>query len=167
MATTSLLLPELVFLSPQTTHKHWLSLSKPSLSINRRYGLSLRTRIRAATKEEGVVVDERERKLIKELNGNGAAGAQYSVSEERRYSNGGVGVAEKESENGRLVKYVNGNGAAATVAAELVVEEAQNSAAKEDGRKRRVEEIGKEDAWFKQSGQEQIEVKKKKKLLLV
>lgn len=158
MATTSLLLPELVFLSPQTTHKHRLSLSKPSLSINRRYGLSLRTRIRAATKEEGVVVDERERKLIKELNGNGAAGARYSVSEERRYSNGGVGVAEKESENGRLVKYVNGNGAAATVAAEVVVEEAQNSAAKEDGRKRRVEEIGKEDAWFKQSGQEQIEV---------
>lgn len=158
MATTSLLLPELVFLSPQTTHKHRLSLSKPSLSINRRYGLSLRTRIRAATKEEGVVVDERERKLIKELNGNGAAGARYSVSEERRYSNGGVGVAEKESENGRLVKYVNGNGAGATVAAEVVVEEAQNSAAKEDGRKRRVEEIGKEDAWFKQSGQEQIEV---------
>lgn len=158
MATTSLLLPELVFLSPQTTHKHRLSLSKPSLSINRRYGLSLRTRIRAATKEEGVVVDERERKLIKELNGNGAAGARYSVSEERRYLNGGVGVAEKESENGRLVKYVNGNGAAATVAAEVVVEEAQNSAAKEDGRKRRVEEIGKEDAWFKQSGQEQIEV---------
>lgn len=158
MATTSLLLPELVFLSPQTTHKHRLSLSKPSLSINRRYGLSLRTRIRAATKEEGVVVDERERKLIKELNGNGAAGARYSVSEERRYLNGGVGVAEKESENGRLVKYVNGNGAGATVAAEVVVEEAQNSAAKEDGRKRRVEEIGKEDAWFKQSGQEQIEV---------
>ncbi|GMY11266.1 protein ACTIVITY OF BC1 COMPLEX KINASE 8, chloroplastic [Fagus crenata] len=158
MATTSLLLPELVFLSPQTTHKHRLSLSKPSLSINRRYGLSLRTRIRAAAKEEGVVVEERERKLIKELNGNGAAGARYSVSEERRYLNGGVGVAEKESENGRLVKYVNGNGAAATVAAEVVVEEAQNSAAKEDGRKRRVEEIGKEDAWFKQSGQEQIEV---------
>lgn len=151
MATTSLLLPELLFLSPQSTLKRRVSLSKPSsLSRNLRYGcVSVRTcRIRAL-KEEGravVEVDERESKLIKELNGNNGAAATTRY-EERRYSNGAAVV---ESENGSLVKYVNGNGVAAPSAAEVV----EDSAAKEDGRKRRLEEIGKEDAWFKQAGKE-------------
>jgi hypothetical protein len=63
--------------------------------------------------EEGVAVEERERRLVKELNGNGAAsGSRYGA-----YSNGGVGVSE--SENGSLVKYVNGNGVAAEVVLEV------------------------------------------------
>lgn len=153
MATTSLLLPELLFLSPQATFKRRVFLSKPSsLSRNLRHGcVSVRTRTRRirALKEEGsavVEVDERESKLIKELNGNNGA-ATTTRYEERRYSNG---VAAVESENGSLVKYVNGNGVAAPAAAEVV----EDSAAKEDGRKRRLEEIGKEDAWFKQAGKE-------------
>ena len=98
-----------------------------------------------------MAVEERERRLIKELNGNGAASgssSRYGV-----YSNGGVGVSE--SENGSLVKYVKGNGVAA---AEVVVE-VEDPAAKEAGRKRRVEEIGKEDAWFKRAEGESVEVK--------
>ncbi|KAG6717302.1 hypothetical protein I3842_04G091800 [Carya illinoinensis] len=151
----SLTLPELIFLSPQTTPKHRLFLSHISVSRNLRCRPSFRNRIRAVS-EEGLLVEERERQLIKELkNGNGAASAAtgdtgYDVSTEL-YSNGIVGVSERES--GSLVKYVNGNGVAT---AELVEEE--DTVSKEDGRKRRIEEIGKEDAWFKGSGKESIEV---------
>lgn len=158
MATTSLLLPELLFLSPQATLKRRVFLSKPSSSLSRNltHGcVSVRTRTRRirALKEEGsavVEVDERESKLIKELNGNNGA-ATTTRYEERRYSNGvAAAAAAVESENGSLGKYVNGNGVAAPAAAEVV----EDSAAKEDGRKRRLEEIGKEDAWFKQAGNE-------------
>lgn len=159
MATASLLLPELLFLSPQATLKRRVFLSKPSSSLSRNltHGcVSVRTRTRRirALKEEGsavVEVDERESKLIKELNGNNGA-ATTTRYEERRYSNGvAAAAAAVESENGSLGKYVNGNGVAAPAAAAEVVED---SAAKEDGRKRRLEEIGKEDAWFKQAGKE-------------
>lgn len=158
MATASLLLPELLFLSPQATLKRRVFLSKPSSSLSRNltHGcVSVRTRTRRirALKEEGsavVEVDERESKLIKELNGNNGA-ATTTRYEERRYSNGvAAAAAAVESENGSLGKYVNGNGVAALAAAEVV----EDSAAKEDGRKRRLEEIGKEDAWFKQAGKE-------------
>lgn len=158
MATASLLLPELLFLSPQATLKRRVFLSKPSSSLSRNltHGcVSVRTRTRRirALKEEGsavVEVDERESKLIKELNGNNGA-ATTTRYEERRYSNGvAAAAAAVESENGSLGKYVNGNGVAAPAAAEVV----EDSAAKEDGRKRRLEEIGKEDAWFKQAGKE-------------
>ncbi|XP_059431726.1 protein ACTIVITY OF BC1 COMPLEX KINASE 8, chloroplastic [Corylus avellana] len=146
---TSLLLPELIFLSPITVPQRRLCFSKHSLCRSRRHSLAVRTRIRAVN-EEGVAVEERERRVIKELNGNGAASGsslRYGV-----YSNGGVGVSE--SENGSLVKYVNGNGVAA---AEVVVE-VEDPVAKEVGRKRRVEEIGKEDAWFKRAEGESVEV---------
>lgn len=158
MATASLLLPELLFLSPQATLKRRVFLSRPSSSLSRNltHGcVSVRTRTRRirALKEEGsavVEVDERESKLIKELNGNNGA-ATTTRYEERRYSNGvAAAAAAVESENGSLGKYVNGNGVAAPAAAEVV----EDSAAKEDGRKRRLEEIGKEDAWFKQAGNE-------------
>lgn len=160
MATASLLLPELLFLSPQATLKRRVFLSRPSSSLSRNltHGcVSVRTRTRTrrirALKEEGsavVEVDERESKLIKELNGNNGA-ATTTRYEERRYSNGvAAAAAAVESENGSLGKYVNGNGVAAPAAAEVV----EDSAAKEDGRKRRLEEIGKEDAWFKQAGKE-------------
>jgi len=94
----------------------------------------LPTRIRAL-KEEGALVEERVVSDVK-WSGNGSVvnGSNGSV---RGYVNG--------SGNGSLVKYVNGNG----VAAER----------KEVGRKKRLEEIGKEDAWFKQNGEPQVEVR--------
>ena len=174
---SSVLIPELTFLSPQSTPRRSFSLSRNSLSRlslsrNRSCNFRLRTRIRAV-KEDGVVVEERDSKLIKEVNGvglsgNGTAstsgdgngnGYAYNGSVEK-YFNGGVSVLESGNgagpTNGSLVEYVNGNG----VAAVEVVTEVRESEAEvaEEGRKKRIEEIGKEDAWFKQSGEQKVEV---------
>ncbi|XP_030496214.2 protein ACTIVITY OF BC1 COMPLEX KINASE 8, chloroplastic [Cannabis sativa] len=171
MASSSIAIPDLTFLSPQLTHTHRRSvyLSKNSLfrlSLSKHSGCNFRTRIKAV-KEDGVVVDEKRSEFIKEvngagLNGNGAAGTNgngyaYNGSVER-YSNGGVSVLESgngAATNGTLAKYVNGNGVAAEVAAEV-----KDAEVAEEGRKKRIEEIGKEDAWFKQSGsgQQKVEV---------
>ncbi|RWR84048.1 UbiB domain-containing protein [Cinnamomum micranthum f. kanehirae] len=76
-------------------------------------------------------------------NGNGS-GFGYSGSVEA--SNGSLKgfLNGNGASNGSLVKYVNGNGAA------KMPEEVK--------RKKTVEEIGQEDAWFKQGGKEKIEV---------
>lgn len=154
-------LPELTFLSPQPTPKRRLNLSRFSFSSKQyKNTLLLRTRVRAI-REESLVIEERERELLKKVNGNGAASASNSNgyglngSLIGSSSNGGVTVVEsdKEVSNGSLVKYVNGSGVAA--AETVVKEEAELS---EDGRKKRIEEIGKEDAWFKRANQQQVEV---------
>ncbi|XP_023543831.1 protein ACTIVITY OF BC1 COMPLEX KINASE 8, chloroplastic-like isoform X1 [Cucurbita pepo subsp. pepo] len=158
----SLPLPELVFISP----KRLLSSSSPSSSLNRipfsrscRLSVLLRTKVRAV-RENGVVAEGRENQLSKEVNGYGLGsnGAAYSANGSYRdngWVNGGVTVVESESggSNGTLVKYVNGNGVAATVVGEI-----QASKSMEEGRKKRIEEIGKEEAWFKRSDQQQVEV---------
>ncbi|XVF17149.1 hypothetical protein REPUB_Repub10bG0094500 [Reevesia pubescens] len=160
----SLPLQELHFLAPRTTSKHRFYLSRyssffrVSLTANNhlRNGVVSRSPIRAL-KEEGVANEEREQEFIKEvngrfeLNGNGSA-SKYKYN--NGYTNGGVGVVESEN-NGSLVKYVNGNGNGA-VAAVVVVEE--EGVVSEEARKKKVEEIGKEEAWFKRSTQEQVEV---------
>ncbi|KAL9377967.1 hypothetical protein Peur_029302 [Populus x canadensis] len=163
---SSLPLPELIFLSPKTRtpkhHHHLLSLSRHSLSkLNvsskkTKFNLPLRTPVTRALKEDTAVIEEREREILKELNGNGNGRVNGSVE---RYVNGGlVSVEEGESSsNESLVKYVNGNGAAAVATAEILVEE-KKEGSKEEGRQKRIEEIGKEDAWFKRAGQQQIEV---------
>ncbi|XP_023517648.1 protein ACTIVITY OF BC1 COMPLEX KINASE 8, chloroplastic-like [Cucurbita pepo subsp. pepo] len=159
---TSLPLPELVFVSP----KRLLSTSS-SRCLHHRIPLSrscsfrvlFRTKVKAV-REDGVIVDKRESELIKEVNGYelGGNGAAYKENGDYRYNgwiNGGVTVVESEtdSSNGSLMKYVNGNGAAATVVGEI-----QASESTEEGRKKRIEEIGKEEAWFKRSEQQQTEV---------
>ncbi|KAL5556466.1 hypothetical protein UlMin_038702 [Ulmus minor] len=167
MASSSLPIPELTFLSPLSSPKRCISLSRNSVSrlslsrSGRRYNLALRTRIRA-------VVGERESELIKEVNGvessgNGAAAASSSGNgyalggSAERYSNGVSSGLESGNgaSNGRLLKYVNGNGngVATEVVGEVKVVEMT-----EEGRQKRIEEIGKEDAWFKQSGGPQVEV---------
>lgn len=166
-SSSSVLIPELTFLSPQSTPRRCISLSRNThsrLSLSRNRGgcdFRLRTLIRAV-KEDGVVVEERESELIEGGNGvglssNGAAttstsgnGYVYNGSL-KKYSNGGVSVLESGNgaSNGSLMKYVNGNGVAAEV---------EDAEVKEEGRKKRVEEIGKEDAWFKQSGDQKVEV---------
>lgn len=159
---TSLPLPELVFVSPKrllSPSSSRCSLYRIHLSRSCRFNVVLRTKVRAL-REDGVVVDERESELLREVNGYGLGGngAAYNGNGDYRYNgwvNGGVTVVESEKgvSNGSLVKYVNGNGVAATVVGEI-----QASESKEEGRKKRIEEIGKEDAWFKQSDQQQIEV---------
>ncbi|XP_027363331.1 protein ACTIVITY OF BC1 COMPLEX KINASE 8, chloroplastic-like [Abrus precatorius] len=157
MASSSLLLLELKFLAPKITPKRRRSLSRfcsrCSVSRNSRYNVALRTRVRAV-KEEGALI---ERVNGVKWSGNGAA---TSVATERGGNgsvNSGLGVKSENGDgvgNGGLVKYVNGNG----VAAEVVENSEEASKRREDGRKKRLEEIGKEDAWFKQSGEAQIEV---------
>ncbi|KAG5241738.1 aarF domain-containing protein [Salix suchowensis] len=154
-------LPELIFLSPKTRtpkhHHRLLSLSRHSLytlnvSSNKiKLNLPLRTPVIRALKEDTAVIEDREREILKELNGNGNGRVNGSVE---RYVNGGLVVAKEgeSSSNESLVKYVNGNGSAAVVTAEILVEE------KKEGRKKRIEEIGKEDAWFKRAGEQQLEV---------
>ncbi|KAI4345191.1 hypothetical protein L6164_012337 [Bauhinia variegata] len=164
MATSTLLLPELHFLCPQVTPRRRLTLSSfSSTKRYSRYNVALRTRI-CAIKEEGALIEERNRELVQRVNsieksGNGAAGTigrDYNNNGSiEGYVNGSLRVTESENEvtNGSLVKYVNGNG----VAAEFV-EDVETSKLTEDGRQKRIEEIGKEEAWFKQSGKEQVEV---------
>ncbi|KAJ7945340.1 Protein kinase [Quillaja saponaria] len=169
MAASSLPFSELHFLYPQITPKRRISLSrfcssKQAISRTSRYSVTLRIRSKAV-KEEGVVIEDRESELVagvngREWNGNGAAGTSSGSSygqngSVERYVNGGAGVVESENgaNNGSLLKYVNGNGVAAEV-----LEDVEVSDLKEDGRKKRIEDIGKEEAWFKQTGKEEIEV---------
>ncbi|TYI89342.1 hypothetical protein E1A91_D03G049200v1 [Gossypium mustelinum] len=176
MASSSLPLQEVHFLSPRTTSKHRFylsrcsSLSRVSLAGNGhlRNGVVLRSRVRAL-KEEGVSYEEREREFIKEVNGGFGSNGNGSASkyvykngsvEGYNNTNGGVGVVESEG-NGSLVKYVNGNGngaAAEVMAAEVMQVVEKEGVVSEEARKKRVEDIGKEEAWFKRSTQDQVEV---------
>jgi hypothetical protein len=70
-----------------------------------------------------------------------------------------VGVSK--SENGSLVKYVNGNGVAAAEVKGVL--EVEDPVAKEAGRKRRVEEIGKEALSLTQIEREREMLIEKKK----
>ncbi|KAA8530920.1 hypothetical protein F0562_005621 [Nyssa sinensis] len=157
-------LPELTFLRLDTTRKLRFPLSRLSLSgINSHHksNVSLRPRIRAVQKEE-FEVEERETEFISEvngieLNGNGNGNGKingYNGSA-KKYSNGAVGVIESENgaSNGSLVNYVKGNGVALGIA-EGVLE----SKSEETVRKKTIEEIGQEEAWFKRSGQGQVQV---------
>lgn len=174
---SSIAIPELTFLSPRSTSKRCFSLSRNprsriSLSRNRGCGFGLRSLIRAAKEDAGgVVVEERERKLIE--SGNGAAatastgGNGYALNGlVERHSIGSATVVESGNgtSNGSLVKYVKGNGAAAAAATATaaagaeVVAEVRDAEMTEEGRKKRIEEIGKEDAWFKKSGAPKVEV---------
>lgn len=149
MASASLPLPNFTFLPPETTPKLRLSLSRFSLSRRITTGASLRGRVRAV-QGDGVVVEDRESELLSggngaaNLNGNGGYGYNGSVE---GYTNG--------ASNGSLPKYVNGNGAAAVTVVEEVYEVKTEVGGVE---KKTIEEIGQEEAWFKRSGQGQIEV---------
>ena len=115
-SSSSLLLLEFKFLAPQITPKRRRSLSsfcsRHSVSLNSRYNVALRTRIRAF-KEEGAVID---RVNDVKWSGNGVAASEYGANGSvNGYVNGVSGVMESEDANGRLVKYVNGNGVAAEV----------------------------------------------------
>ncbi|KAI4317208.1 hypothetical protein L6164_025098 [Bauhinia variegata] len=164
MAASTLRLPELHFLSPQVTPKRHIIISSFSSSERySRYNVVLRTRI-CAIKKEGTLIEGSKSELFERVNaiewsGSGVAGTSGNDYNNNGsiegYVNGSLRVIENEDEvtNGSLLKYVNGNG----VAAELV-EDVEVSKLTEDGRQKRIEEIGKEEAWFKQSGKQEAEV---------
>lgn len=147
-------LPEPVFLSPQKPSKI-LTLSRCK---NRTFEPRCRirilgARIRAVKREGSTVLDERDRELETRLNG-GVNGNGSKDSAARR----GNGSARVENGSGDLMKYVNGNGngngsAAAKSGVEVVKVDEVIS-----GKKKTVEEIGQEDAWFKRNGNDRVEV---------
>ncbi|KAK2438676.1 protein ACTIVITY OF BC1 COMPLEX KINASE 8, chloroplastic [Trifolium repens] len=144
-SSSSLLSTEFNFLAPQFTPKRRRFNS--SFSSKYKYSVTIRTRICAVKKEEAALVEERVSDVKWSGNGNGAVTKTIG-------SNGSVRGYVNGSGNGSLVKYVNGNGVAAEVADDFVATSKQ----KEVGRKKRLEEIGKEDAWFKRNGEPQVEV---------
>ncbi|CAI8619016.1 unnamed protein product [Vicia faba] len=145
MASSSLLLTELNFLTPQITPKRRRSLTTlRSIHSVSKYKFNV-TRIRAV-KEESALIEERVSDVKWSRNGAATSIVNGKNGSVRGYVNG--------SEKGSLVKYVNGNG----VAAEVVEDFVETSKRKEVGRKKRLEEIGKEDAWFKRNGEAQVEV---------
>ncbi|KAL2342996.1 hypothetical protein Fmac_004281 [Flemingia macrophylla] len=139
-SSSSMLLLELKFLAPQMQippkRRHSLSAFCSRCSVSRNSNSASNVAPRAV-REDGAVID---RLNDVKWTGNGVANGYANAVRER----------ESESANGRLVKYVNGNG----VAAEVVGEFAEASRRREDGRKKRLEEIGKEDAWFKKQTEE-------------
>ncbi|CAN0912059.1 Protein ACTIVITY OF BC1 COMPLEX KINASE 8, chloroplastic [Linum grandiflorum] len=161
-SASSLSIPDVkLFLSP-TVENRSVRLSRRSFGVNsfsrRSIQLSyrcIRLQNRArAVKGETTVIEERESQLLRELNGNGAAssnGSKYGVNGSS--SNGRLGVVGSEMDggnNGSLTKYVNGNGSASA--------DEKAAEAAEDGRKKRIEEVGKEDAWFKGASNGKVEV---------
>lgn len=169
MASSLLSVRDLTFLSPKPTLNLNRRVSLTKFSLSRvspspklvRYGLG--TRIRAGKEGKSVVVEERDAELIVEvnrnLNGNGKSVSGAAVLDRKYdgngsaevFGNGSVSVVESEG-NGRLVKNVNGNGNGRVAAG--VVEEKDS----EEARQKRIEDIGKEDAWFKQTPQEPVQV---------
>lgn len=149
---------ELTSLRPSTSRKIKFSLSKLPLSQSFK-SKCIRRRIRAV-REDTISVEDRGSPVINgvnniKLNGNGAAdiGSNGSLGG-NGYVNGGVTVVgEAGDQDGSLLKYVNGNGVAAE-AVEVVQDEDKFSKKKTSN----VEEIGQEEAWFKRSEGDQLEV---------
>ncbi|KAI3851749.1 hypothetical protein MKX03_018122 [Papaver bracteatum] len=146
-STSSLLLPEVSFLQTQTHRRLRISVS--------RFHHSKRVsnfRLRASREDGGVAVKDEE--VRQNLNGsavylNGNGNGSYKKS-----SNGSVNgslngsLNGNGSVNGTLVKYGNSK----------VVENEVKAKKQEDGRKQKIEDIGQEEAWFKQGGRDKLEV---------
>ncbi|KAI3996310.1 hypothetical protein MKX01_026778 [Papaver californicum] len=147
-STSSLLLPEVSFLQTQTHRRIRISLSRFHNHSNNSSSRFLR--LRASREDGGVAVKEEE--VRQNLNGsavylNGNGNGSYKKSSTSNGSlngslNGNVSV------NGSLVKFGNSK----------VVENEVKAKKEEDGRKQKIEDIGQEEAWFKQSGRDKLEV---------
>ncbi|KAL3613435.1 Protein ACTIVITY OF BC1 COMPLEX KINASE 8, chloroplastic [Castilleja foliolosa] len=152
---TATSLPELIVSSPQNpTKKRKLSLSNYHNLEPRGSVKILGNRIRAVLREESAVLDEKDKeleiKLNASVNGNSNGKSTYSNGSPGSYTNGSVKVGSGNSNSG---KDVNGSGrVAGKRGVEIVkLDEVIN-------KKKTIEEIGQEDAWFKQKRQDQIEV---------
>lgn len=142
---------EPTFLRPDTAaNKLRFSISRRNaLRKSNRLSVAIRGRIRAVRRDEVIVVEKEDGRV--DLGGNGS----YKKYVNGDNLNGSVGVVgESESESESLVKYVNGNGNGngnGRVGMKDVVE-------KKGEKKKTIEEIGQEDAWFKKSAKGKVEV---------
>ena len=152
MATFSIFsstLPELIFLSPHNSTKRLkLLLSRAGPRSNAK----ILGRIRAIQREDSVV-EERDRELAAKLNGSVNGNYSSRNGSVGSYGNGSV---ISESENGSLAGYVNGNGNGSVGSGNAVLEAVEMEEVVSE--KKSVEEIGQEEAWFKQGGGDQVEV---------
>lgn len=147
-------LPEIIFVSPQNPTKRLkLSLYRPLILQTRSRVKTRGARIQAVQREDSAVLDEKDSELSTRLNssvnGNGRYG--YGNGSVEKYTNGTV---KFEGEDDNLVKYASGNGNGNGSSEEVKVVKLKEVSSK----KKSVEDIGQEDAWFKGSGQDQVEV---------
>ncbi|XP_075510342.1 LOW QUALITY PROTEIN: protein ACTIVITY OF BC1 COMPLEX KINASE 8, chloroplastic [Primulina tabacum] len=157
-------LPELFFLSPNYPSKRLkLSLFGPTYLEPRTKFRNIGTRIKSAPREESAVLDEKDRELFTKLNGSVNGNGMGTVNGDYSFGNGSVENYSNDSvkpvsENGSLDKYVNknGNGRAAVRSEEEKIEVVKPEVV--ITRKKTIEEIGQEEAWFKQRLQDQVEV---------
>ncbi|MCL7022998.1 hypothetical protein MKW94_010995 [Papaver nudicaule] len=135
---TSLQLPEVSFLQTQSHRRLRICLSR--FHYSKKVPSSSRfLRLRAAaSREEGAVIVKEEQNLNGYLNGNGS----YKKRSVDEILNGNGSV------NGSLVKVGNS----------LVVEKEVKAKKEDKGRKQKLEDIGEEEAWFKQGGRDKLEV---------
>ncbi|KAF8404522.1 hypothetical protein HHK36_009407 [Tetracentron sinense] len=157
LATSTSSLPELSFLRPESSRKLQIPVSRIQFQ-NSRSNLFFRARLRAL-KEERVAFEEPGDSLRDEINGfdSNGNGSVYSYNGSIESSSNGsasVLVNGNGASNGSLVNYVNGNGAATKIAVEVSTSKSKSK----DRRKKTIEEIGQEEAWFKRSGRDKIEV---------
>ncbi|KAI3981130.1 hypothetical protein MKX01_032270 [Papaver californicum] len=145
-STSSLLLPRVSFLQTQTHRRIRISLSRFHHSSSSRFLI-----LRASREDGGVAVKEEE--VRQNLNGsavylNGNGNGSYKKSST---SNGSVNgsLNRNGSVNGSLVKVGN---------SKVVENEVKAKEEEEDGRKQKIEDIGQEEAWFKQDGKDKLEV---------
>ncbi|KAK9062269.1 hypothetical protein SSX86_019455 [Deinandra increscens subsp. villosa] len=138
--------PDLTFLRPNNRLR--FSVSTRNGNAPRKFNrssttLSVRGRIRAARRESAIIVEKEDGRV--DLGGNGRYNHVNGVENGKKLNGSVVG------ENGSLIKYVNGNGdrngGRGMEIGEDVVE-----------KKRTIEEIGQEEAWFKRSGKGKVEV---------
>lgn len=151
-------LPELIFLSPRnSTQRLKLSLSR-ALNLDPRSNVKiLGVRIKAVQNEGSAVLEDKDRELVTKLNGSVNGNYSYGNGSVDGYGNGSLKV---ESENESLAKYVNGNGNG-NGSVGVGSEEKELEALKVEeviSEKKSVEEIGQEEAWFKRSGADKVEV---------
>lgn len=154
---------ELAHVCPSTTRKIRLSLYKLSLSQKSRTNRFFRTEVRAI-KEDTISREERVAPRINgvsniELDGNGSAaritsGGCYDENESIENYLNSTAVSENDLGNGSLVKYANGNGLAVEVVEEVPEPKMEEVLKK----KKKVEDIGQEEPWFKRGGRDQVEV---------
>ncbi|XP_058098454.1 protein ACTIVITY OF BC1 COMPLEX KINASE 8, chloroplastic [Magnolia sinica] len=159
LAASSPRLPDIVFLRPCPGPRLLRIPAVRFYSPSRRCRSTFRTFIKAESTENPTAVVE----VLEEAedgtkgpnaynwNGNGSS---YGYNGSLEGSNGSLkGVLNGNgASNGSLMKYVNGNGARVNAADEVSTEKSEKK------QKKTVEEIGQEEAWFKQGGKEKIEV---------
>ncbi|KAL4197664.1 hypothetical protein AMTRI_Chr04g252250 [Amborella trichopoda] len=148
---TSSPLPEFPFLRPKTRRSFKFD---PSKAHAQRFKRAFQLKFRAIQRESNTIAEEEKRDTLVdsyELNGNGSAyGSNGSLSSSTiNPENGTVSSSPNGGSNGSLVKYVNGNGG---------LNGSFYEQSGSEGKKKTIEEIGQEEAWFKRGGKDGLEV---------